>query len=103
MEKIISACNIFLNLTAGIARSKKERGISCIKADHPQNSSHLDKFPINKLSEAKSALKRISLMTKAPKWWKGSLDELKNLVMKVVAANYNVEKKDGKVIVTLKS
>ena len=100
--KIINACDIFLKLSAGIARSKKERGLACVKANHPQNSSHLDKFPINKLSEAKSALKRMSIMTKAPKWWKGSLDELKNLVMKSVAAYYNVEEKDGKIIVTLK-
>lgn len=94
---IISACNIFDNLIkqfAGTARSPKKRGIACILAEHSQNLSHLDKFPINKPSEAKQALKRISIMTKAPKWWDGSLDELKSIITKKINDYYIVEKSD---------
>lgn len=98
---IIKACNVFLKI-AGIAKSPKKRGIVCINADHPNNHSHLDKFPINKPSEAKAAIKRINILTKAPKWWDGSLDELKSIVHNKISEHYNIITQNGKTSVIKK-
>jgi len=99
--KIVYACNMFLEIMklSAPARSKKERGFSCVKADDPQNASHLDKFPINKLSEAKQAMNRMNEMTKAPKWWKGSLDELKELIKGKISEKFTIETSGDKIIV----
>lgn len=104
MMNIIIACTTFFNLTksSGFARTPKKRGAVCISADHPQNRSRIDRFPINKISEVKKTLRRINEMTKAPKWWDGSLDELKNTIMKKIGDFYKVETKDNNITVTKK-
>ena len=96
--KIVSACQIFYKLAA----TSKKRGIACIQADHEKNNSNIDRFPINKLSEAKKAIQRINLMTKAPNWWDGTFDELKNIIINKVKEKFKVETVEGKTVVTLK-
>ena len=104
MINIITACTTFFNLTksSGFAKTPKKRGAVCISADHPQNRSRIDRFPINKISEVKKTLRRINEMTKSPKWWDGSLDELKSIIMKKIGEFYKIEKTDKGIVVIKK-
>lgn len=100
--KLITACEFFYKF-AGTASSAKKRGLVCIEAEHELNSSNLDKFPINKTSEARKALMRINTFTKAPKWWKGSLDQLKTIIKSKIEKVYKVEISGENITVSKKS
>lgn len=102
---IEQACHLYYELmkTSGIAKTPKKRGVVCIPAEHPQNRSKIDRFVINKLSEAKKAVQRIMEMTKPPKWWDGSVDEIKSIIMEQIKKTYSVQTKDGQIVVSKKS
>ena len=84
------------------AATPKKRGIVCVDAEHPSNKSKIDRFVINKPSEARKALQRASALTKAPKWWIASVDDLKAIINKKVNEHYVVENKEGKISIKKK-
>lgn len=69
--------------------------------EHP-NVTKGDHFPIDTIGRARNALARANQYSKAPKWYKGSLQSLINAVRRAVKKRYpNIEltqksKKPGK-------
>ena len=84
------------------AATPKKRGLVCVEAEHPSNKSKIDRFVINKPSEARKALQRANALTKPPKWWVASVDDLKAIITKKVNEHYVVENKEGKISVKKK-
>lgn len=55
---------------------------------NPKVTDAKDHFPINTIGRARNALARANQFTKAPKWYKGSLEQLKKKVASAVHKAY---------------
>lgn len=80
------------------AKKEKERGSFIFPSTHPKVKSG-DHFPINTEGRARNALARANQFSKAPSWWKGSLQELVSAVARAVKSKYkgiDVSKKSKK-------
>jgi len=54
----------------------------------PKVKDGKDHFPIPDKNHARNALSRVNQYSEAPDWWDGSLEELKNKVVKKVKSKY---------------
>lgn len=66
----------------------RNRGDCCVPNGHPKNKSKKDRYPINNENQARNAIARVNQHSTAPKWWKGSLQELINTVYRCVKSKY---------------
>lgn len=66
----------------------RNRPSPIFQSNHPKVKDNKDHFPIDTIGRGRNALARVNQFDKAPDWWKGSLKELKNAVVKAVAKKY---------------
>jgi hypothetical protein len=64
----------------------RNRGDVCFPAEG--SGSGKDHFPINDIDQACNALSQVGKYTKAPPWYKGTLESLKNTVSRKVHSKY---------------
>jgi hypothetical protein len=89
-------------IAKAVAKKKKtpkgqNRGDVCFPANSKHNKGTVDKFPINNENQARNALSRAGQFDKAPPWFVGSLEELKNIVRRKVHSKYpSIGKEDKK-------
>ncbi len=91
-----------LKIIAAEARTNKKRGIVCVPAEHQNNLSNIDRFPINKKSEVRKALMRIETLSAAPKWWSDDVDKLKQLIKDTINKYYLVKVEGDKLLIDKK-
>lgn len=58
------------------------------QSTHDKVTDNKDHFPINSISRGRNALARVNQFSVAPKWWSGTLEELKNAVRRAVHSKY---------------
>lgn len=68
--------------------SVRSRGTVVFPAESPKVKDKKDHFPINSAAQARNALARVNQYSKVPSWYKGSLQELLNAVVKAVKKHY---------------
>lgn len=66
----------------------RSRGLCIFPAEHPKVKDDKDHFPITNKAQAQNALARASQYSKAPEWYKGSLESLVNAVARAVHKHY---------------
>jgi hypothetical protein len=66
----------------------RSRGKCVFPSEHPKVEDEKDHFPINNEGQARNALARANQYSSAPKWWKGSLQELVGSVHRAVKKHY---------------
>lgn len=66
----------------------RNRGKVVFDAKHPKVKDNKDHFPINSAAQARNALARANQFSKAPSWFKGTVQELVNAVAKAVKKHY---------------
>ncbi len=66
----------------------RNRGKCVFPADHPKVKDEEDHFPINTSAQARNALARVNQVSKAPPWFKGTVQEMVNAVVKAVKKEY---------------
>lgn len=66
----------------------QQRGKCVFQSTSSKVKDNKDHFPINDVAQARNALARVAQYDKAPKWYKGSLIELKNKVKSAVRNTY---------------
>jgi hypothetical protein len=59
-----------------------------LQSTHDKVTDNQDHFPIDSVSRARNALARVAQFSAAPKWWSGTLEELKNAVRMAVHSKY---------------
>lgn len=57
-------------------------------AKHPKVNDDKDHFPLGDADQARNALARANQYSAAPKWWNGTLQELKNAVARKVKSEF---------------
>jgi len=57
-------------------------------ANHPKVNDDKDHFPLGDANQARNALARANQYGSAPKWWNGTLEELKNAVARKVKKEF---------------
>src|ERR1700686_140528 len=72
----------------------RNRGTVCVPASTAKDKK--DHFPINDANQARNALARVGAYDKAPPWYNGSLESLKELVSRKVHSKYPSIGKDKK-------
>lgn len=100
-NEICIAADIFLKIAKKLDPKAKvrNRGTVVFPADHPKVTDKKDHFPINNEAQARNALARANQFSKAPEWYKGSLQSLVSAVAKKVKGKYKgieVSKKSTK-------
>jgi hypothetical protein len=68
--------------------AKRNRPAAILNSDHPKVRDGMDHFPILNLSQARNALARVNQFETKPLWWRGTLSELVNTVIKAVKKKY---------------
>lgn len=66
----------------------RSRGLCVFPAEHPKVKDDKDHFPITSKAQAKNALARANQYSKAPEWYKGTLESLVNSVARAVHKHY---------------
>lgn len=66
----------------------RNRGLCVFPAEHPKVTDDKDHFPITNKAQAQNALARANQFSKAPEWYKGSLESLVSTVARVVHKHY---------------
>lgn len=66
----------------------QQRGKCIFQSTSSKVKDDKDHFPINDAAQARNALARVAQYDKAPKWYKGSLTELKQKVKSAVRSAY---------------
>ena len=66
----------------------RNRGKCVFPAEHPKVSDNKDHYELNDIGQARNALARAGQYTKAPPWFKGTLEELKNAIRRKVKQEY---------------
>lgn len=66
----------------------RNRGTCVFPAEHPSVKDDKDHFPITSEAQARNALARASQYSKAPSWYKGSLQSLVSAVQRAVHKKY---------------
>ncbi len=66
----------------------RSRGTVIFPAESPKVKDKKDHFPINNAAQARNALARANQFSKAPEWYKGSLQSLVSTVAKAVKKHY---------------
>jgi hypothetical protein len=66
----------------------RDRGKAVFPYTHPKVKDKKTHFPITNENQARNALSRAGQYTKAPPWFSGSLEELKNAVSRAVHKAY---------------
>ena len=80
----------------------RARGKVVFPAESSKVTDHKDHFPINNAAQARNALARVNQFSKAPDWYKGSLQSLVDAVVRAVKKHYpsidisDAAKKPGK-------
>ena len=99
-EKIHNLIDIFANESVkglkALAAKKdsdpkadvRNRGKCVFPAEHPKVKDNQDHFPINSAAQARNALARVNQASKAPTWWKGTVQEMVNAVVRAVKKEY---------------
>ncbi len=67
---------------------KRHRGDVVFPHESPKVKDDKDHFPINSVSQARNAIARANQYDKSPDWYKGSLKQLLNAVVKAVQKKY---------------
>lgn len=67
---------------------KRHRGDVVFPHESPKVKDAKDHFPINSVAQARNALARANQYDKSPEWYKGSLKQLVNAVVKAVGKKY---------------
>lgn len=81
-------------LTAVAAKKPKakakvrSKGKVVFDSTHPKVKDNKDHFPINSVAQARNALARANQFSKTPEWFKGTLKEFVNSVVKAVKKHY---------------
>jgi hypothetical protein len=95
IEKLASEFDSNLETFAAKKTKKKpkkekqsNRGDVCFPANSKHNKSPKDRFPINNINQARNALSRAGAYDKAPPWFNGSLEQLKNTIRRKVHSKY---------------
>ena len=60
----------------------------CCTTNNPKVTDDKDHYPINSTTQAKNLAQKINDLTEKPSWWKGTLNQLKNTVMKCIKQTY---------------
>jgi hypothetical protein len=99
-DEILSLASSFQEFTKNtitkIAKAKKldpkagvrSRGKVVFPAKSSKVKDKKDHFPINNAAQARNALARANQYTKAPSWYKGSLQELVSAIARAVKKHY---------------
>jgi hypothetical protein len=66
----------------------RNRGKCVFPAEHPKVKDDEDHFPINTAAQARNALARVNQVSKAPSWFKGTVQEMVNAVVRAVKKEY---------------
>lgn len=66
----------------------RTRGTVVFPAESSSVKDHKDHFPINDADQARNALARANQYSKAPEWYRGSLQSLVNAVARKVKSKY---------------
>jgi len=80
---------------------KAKRGRCVFPSDNPKVTDNKDHYPYNSLSQARNALSRMMQHDGCPKWYKGTLDELRGAIKRSVYKAYpglknRKKERDGK-------
>lgn len=83
------------NMVKNAKESKKDpkaavrsRGKCVFPAEHPKVTDDADHYPVNTVAQARNALARANQMSKAPEWYKGSLESFLKTVVSAVKKHY---------------
>lgn len=95
---------IILEAAHAFSKAAKEtaRGTCVFPAKHPKVTDNKDHFPLNSEAQARNALARANQFSKAPPWYKGTLQSLVSAVVRKVHSKYkgieisDAAKKPGK-------
>ena len=66
------------------AKKKKAKPSPIFDAENSKITDEKEHFPINTEAKAKKVLEKIEACTEAPKWWKGTVNQLQSAVKKAV-------------------
>lgn len=97
VDYLVKSCDVFEKTAAKV--KARSRGDCVFPAEHPKVKDNKDHFPINSKKQAQNALARANQYSKAPTWFKGSLQELLNAVARKIKKKYpgiQVSKKSTK-------
>jgi hypothetical protein len=88
--KIILNWNDFISESNKIDSDAKirNRGHVILSAENEKVKDNKDHFPYNSHNQAVNALSRVQQYEKSPDWYDGSLEELKEFVIKKVHSKY---------------
>ncbi len=88
-------CNLAINFEKLAAKKDldpkaevRSRGKVVFPAESPKVKDNKDHFPINDADQARNALARAGQYTKAPSWYKGTLESLKSSIQRAVHKHY---------------
>lgn len=85
IKKIAEQAEEFEKVAAG---KDKPRGEFIFPADHPKVKDNKGHLPLNTEGRGRNALARANQFSKAPKWYKGTLQEFINTVVRAVHKKY---------------
>jgi hypothetical protein len=78
-----------LDKMAKILPAGKNRPAAIFPKEHPKVNDGKDHYPIPDKVHGKSALQRLSQFRDSkPTWWDGSIDELKNAILRAVKGKF---------------
>lgn len=62
-----------------------------VPPNHPKNKDDKGHYPVHDKAHAENAVARVMQQTKAPVWWSGTLEELKNTVSRKAHGKYRTQ------------
>jgi len=75
----------------------RNRPSPVFQSTHAKVTDNKDHFPLEDESQARNALAQVAKYTSAPKWWSGTVEEVKSAVRRRVKSKYpSINVTDGK-------